>query len=117
MKLGSLKTPGEIIYTNAQKDVEWKLSDMATHMKSREGYFGGARGFVSDLTHPQQKILEPWGYATDGIEGYKSEPMKEGFFANIRMPETIEDQEIPTGHRDIGQMSKLINLYSEELPE
>lgn len=117
MKLGSFQTPGEIIYTNAQKDVEWKLSDMATHMKSREGYFGGARGFVSDLTHPQQKILEPWGYATDGIEGYKTEPMKEGFFANYRMPETIEDQEIPTGHRDIGQMTKLINLYSEELPE
>lgn len=61
MKLGSLKTPGEIIYTNAQKDVEWKLSDMATHMKSREGYFTGARGFVSDIRHPQHPLPEPRG--------------------------------------------------------
>ncbi len=83
MKLNSLKTPGEIIYTNAQKDVEWKLSDMAVSMKSREGYFGGPRGFVSDLTHHQKNILEIMGYATDGIEGYKSEPMKEGFWAGV----------------------------------
>lgn len=83
MKLESLKTTGEIIYTNAQKDVEWKLSDMAVSMKSREGYFGGPRGFVSDLTHHQKNILEIMGYATDGIEGYKSEPMKEGFWAGV----------------------------------
>lgn len=83
MKLNSLKTPGEIIYTNAQKDVEWKLSDMAVSMKSREDYFGGPRGFVSDLTHHQKNILEIRGYATDGIEGYKTGPIKEGFWAGV----------------------------------
>ena len=117
MKLGSLKTPGEIIYTNAQKDVEWKLSDMATSMKSREGYFTGPRGFYIDATNSQQKLLEPRGYAAEVIEAYRAGPVKEGFFANCHMPETIEDQEIPTGHRVIAQRSKLINLCQEELPE
>lgn len=79
MKLNSLKTPGEIIYANAQKDVEWKLSDMATHMKSREGYFTGARGFVSDMRHLQPELPEPRGYAAEVIEAYKSGPVKEGY--------------------------------------
>ena len=117
MKLGSLKTPGEIIYTNAQKDVEWKLSDMATSMKSREGYFTGPRGFYIDATNSQQKLLEPRGYAAEVIEAYRAGPVKEGFFANCHMPETIEDQEIPTNLRVSVQKSKLINLYPEELPE
>ena len=82
-KLESLKTTGEIIYTDAQKDKEWELSGMATSMKSREGYFTGARGFYIDSTNTQHKLLEPRGYATDGIEGYKSEPMKEGFWAGV----------------------------------
>ncbi len=83
MKLGSLKTPGEIIYTNAQKDVEWKLSDMATSMKSREGYFTGPRGFYIDATNSQQKLLEPRGYAADVIEAYRAGPVKEGFWAGV----------------------------------
>ena len=83
MKLNSLKTPGEIIYTNTQKDVEWKLSGMATLMKSQEGYFTGAHGFVSDMGHLQQRLPEPRGYATDGIESYKSGPVKEGFWADV----------------------------------
>ena len=81
-KLESLKTTGEIIYTDAQKDKEWELSGMATSMKSREGYFTGARGFYIDPTNSQHKLLEPRGYVTDGIEAYKSEPVKEGFWAN-----------------------------------
>lgn len=83
MKLESLKTPGEIIYTNAQKDVEWKLSGMAALMKSREGYFTGARGFYIDATGSQQKLLEPKGYADEVIEAYKSGPVKEGFWAGV----------------------------------
>ena len=71
-KLESLKTTGEIIYTDAQKDKEWELSGMATSMKSREGYFTGARGFYIDPSNSQHKLLEPRGYVTDGIEAYKS---------------------------------------------
>ncbi len=56
-KLESLKTTGEIIYTDAQKDKEWELSGMATSMKSREGYFTGARGFYIDPTNSQHKLL------------------------------------------------------------
>ena len=82
-KLESLKTTGEIIYTDAQKDKEWELSGMATSMKSREGYFTGARGFYIDPTNSQHKLLEPRGYATDGIEGYKTGLIKEDFWVDV----------------------------------
>lgn len=82
-KLESLKTTGEIIYTDAQKDKEWELSGMATSMKSREGYFTGPRGFYIDSTNSQHKLLEPRGYAAEVIEAYKSGPVKEGFWANV----------------------------------
>ena len=82
-KLESLKTTGEIIYTDAQKDKEWELSGMATSMKSREGYFTGARGFYIDPTNSQHKLLEPRGYAIDGIEGYKTGLIKEDFWVDV----------------------------------